>query len=92
MRYLQRYWSDQVRDLPHIDLNTPRETHRSCGIANVGVKHMTPKVLAATLMEKYRIWTVAIDTAGVRGCRITPNIYTNTKELDAFVNALKDLA
>ena len=92
LRYLQRYWSDQVRDLPHIDLNTPKESHRSCGIANVGIKHMTPKELATTLMDKYRIWTVGIDTAGVRGCRITPNIYTTTKELDAFVFALKDMA
>ena len=92
LRYLQRYWSDQVRDLPHIDLNTPREEHRSCGIANVGIKHMTPKELATTLMDKYKIWTVAIDGAGVRGCRITPNIYTTTKELDEFVSALKAMA
>lgn len=92
LRYLQRYWSDQVRDLPHIDLNTPEESHRSCGIANVGIKHMTPKELATTLMDKYRIWTVGINTSNVRGCRITPNIYTTTKELDAFVFALKDMA
>lgn len=92
LRYIQRYWSDQVRDLPHIDLNTPKDQHRSCGIANVGVKHMTPKDLSTVLMDKYKIWTVAIDGHGVHGCRITPNIYTSTKELDVFVAALKDLA
>lgn len=92
LRYLQRYWSDQVRDLAHIDLNTPKETHRSCGIANVGIKHMTPKEMADTLMKKYKIWTVAIDGAGVRGCRITPNIYTSLDDLETFVAALKDMA
>lgn len=92
LRYIQRYWSDQVRDLPHIMLNTPREEHRSCGIANVGIKGMKPGDLAKTLMDKYRIWTVAIDGHGVHGCRITPNIYTTTKELDMFVAALKDMA
>jgi len=28
----------------------------------------------------------------VHGCRITPNIYTTPKELDTFVEALKDMA
>ncbi|MEM6806182.1 MAG: aminotransferase class V-fold PLP-dependent enzyme [Bacteroidota bacterium] len=91
LRYLQNYWTKQVRDLPHIILNTPEETHRSCGIANVGVKGMKPHDLAKTLMEKYKIWTVAIDGANVHGCRICPNLYTRTEELDVFVKALKEL-
>ena len=28
MRYLQNYWTEQVRDLPHVMVNTPREPHR----------------------------------------------------------------
>ncbi|HMO40620.1 MAG TPA: aminotransferase class V-fold PLP-dependent enzyme [Saprospiraceae bacterium] len=91
LRYLQQYWTKQVRDLPHIVLNTPAEPHRACAIANVGVKSKTPRELADTLMQKYRIWTVPIDNAGVQGCRITPNVYTTTKELDTFVRALKEL-
>jgi selenocysteine lyase/cysteine desulfurase len=91
LRYLQNYWTDKVRDLPHINLNTPAEKHRSCAIANVGIKGMKPKELAKKLMDDYRIWTVAIDGAGVQGCRITPNIYTTTKELDVFVNALTEM-
>ncbi|PHN03648.1 aminotransferase class V-fold PLP-dependent enzyme [Flavilitoribacter nigricans] len=91
LRYLQQYWTKQVRDLPHIEVNTPVEPHRSCGIANVGVKGMEPAELADTLMKKHRIWTVAINRPGVRGCRITPNIYTTPKELDVFVNALKSM-
>jgi selenocysteine lyase/cysteine desulfurase len=91
LRYLQNYWVDKVRDLPHINLNTPVEKHRSCAIANVGIKGMKPKEMAKRLMDEYRIWTVAIDGAGVHGCRITPNIYTTTKELDVFVEALKAL-
>jgi selenocysteine lyase/cysteine desulfurase len=34
---------------------------------------------------------VAIDGVGVHGCRISPNIYTTTKELDTFVKALKEM-
>lgn len=91
LRYLQNYWTSKVRDLPHIVLNTPADPERSCGIANVGVKGMKPQDLAKTLMDNYKIFTVAIDGANVHGCRITPNIYTTTQELDIFVEALKEL-
>lgn len=92
LRYLQNYWTKQVRGLPRIVLNTPSDPRRSCAIANVGVDGIAPKDLAKTLLDKYRIWTVAIDTANVHGARITPHLYTTTAELDAFVRALKDIA
>ncbi len=91
LRYLQNYWTCKVRSLPHVILNTPEDPKRSCGIANVGVKGLKPQELADTLFKKYKIYTVAIDGANVHGCRITPNIYTTTAELDTFVKALKDL-
>jgi selenocysteine lyase/cysteine desulfurase len=43
-------------------------------------------------LKKYKIYTVAIDGAGVHGCRITPNIYTTPAELDVLVQALKELS
>ena len=91
LRYLQLYWTSKVRNLPNVVLNTPAEESRSCGIANVGIKGMKPALLAETLLKKYKIFTVAIDYANVQGCRITPNLYTTTKELDVLVEALKDL-
>jgi selenocysteine lyase/cysteine desulfurase len=91
LRYLQLYWTSKVRNLPNVVLNTPAEESRSCGIANVGIKGMKPAMLAETLLKKYKIFTVAIDYANVQGCRITPNLYTTTKELDVLVQALKKL-
>lgn len=92
LRFLQRYWSDQVRNVDGIVLNTPEDPERSCGIANVGIEGMKPATMAKRLLDEYGIWTVAIDYANVQGCRITPNVFTTTKELDSFVAALKDLA
>jgi selenocysteine lyase/cysteine desulfurase len=91
LRYLQLYWTSKVRNLPHVVLNTPAAESRSCAIANVGIKDMKPALLAETLLKKYKIFTVAIDYANVQGCRITPNLYTTTKELDVLVQALKEL-
>ena len=53
---------------------------------------MKPADLAKTLLDEFKIFTVAIDYANVQGCRITPNVYTTTDELDHFVSALKTLA
>jgi len=35
---------------------------------------------------------VAINRPGVRGLRITPNVYTTTSELDSLVRAIKELS
>ncbi len=92
LRYLQRYWTDQVRGRPGITLNTPSDPARSCAIANVGVDRLSPAELAQALFERHRIWTVAIDAAGVRGVRVTPHLFTTTGELDALVRALRALS
>ncbi len=91
LRYLQHYWTSKVRNMPHIVMNTPEDPARSCAIANVGIKGMKPADMAKTLLDKYKIYTVAIDNAGVHGCRITPSIFTTTAELDALVNALTEM-
>jgi selenocysteine lyase/cysteine desulfurase len=43
-------------------------------------------------MKEYQIFTVAINRPGVRGLRITPNVYTTPEELDAYVHAMKELS
>ena len=94
LRFLQNYWTDKVRHLPHVVLNTPEDPRRSCAIANVGIKGMKPADMAEKLLKKYKIYTVAIDNikGNVQGCRITPNIYTTTQDLDVLVAALKDMS
>lgn len=92
LRYLQNYWTSRVRNTPKIVLNTPADSARSCGIANVGIEGLTPADMARTLLETYKIWTVAIDGQGVQGCRISPNVYTTKTELDVFVRVLKKMA
>ena len=92
LRFLKDYWVNKVKDLPNVLINTPYEKERSCGIANVGVPSIKPAELSKILFEKYQIFTVAIDYANVHGCRITPNIYTTTEELDKFIIAIKEIA
>ena len=92
MRFLQRYWSDKIRNVKNVIVNTPLDIDRSCGIGNVGLTNMSPSKMEDLLFQKYKIFTVAIDYANVKGCRISPNIFTTTKELDIFVEAVKELS
>lgn len=92
LRYLQNYWTAKVRGLPRIVLNTPTDPRRSCAIANVGVAGIKPGDLAKILLDRYQVWTVAIDTANVQGVRITPQVFITPGDLDRFVLALKELA
>ena len=92
LRYLKQYWTSRVKDYPKIVLNTPFEQERSCAIANVGIKGMDSKEMADQLFETHKIWTVAINRPNVHGCRITPNVFTSTGELDVLIQALKEMA
>jgi selenocysteine lyase/cysteine desulfurase len=91
LRFLQNYWTSKVRDLPHVIINTPSDPARACGIANAGIKGMKPSDLAEKLFKNYKIYTVAINGAGVHGCRVTPNVFTSTAELDVLVKAFTEL-
>ncbi len=92
LRFLQKYWSDQVRDFPGITVNTPKETERCCGIGNVWIEKMSPADMGKVLFEKFKIYTAPIDGAGVKGVRVCPNVFTTTAELDQLVKALKEMA
>ena len=92
LRYLQRHWTTKVRGIPNIVLNTPSQPQRAAGIANVGIASMSPAALSKTLLDRYGIYTVAIDRETVRGARVTPHLFTTPTELDQLVTALKELA
>jgi selenocysteine lyase/cysteine desulfurase len=92
LRYLQNYWTEKVRNLPRVILNTPAAANRSCAIANIGIEGIEPGELAKRLLKEHNVFTVAIDYANVQGCRICPNVYTTTQELDSFVLAIKKLS
>jgi len=92
LKYLQHYWTSQLRGKPRVVINTPADMHRHGGIGNVGIEGIEPSDLAQTLLDDYRIFTVAIDRPGVRGLRITPNLYTTTGELDELVRAITELS
>jgi selenocysteine lyase/cysteine desulfurase len=58
----------------------------------VGIKGKSPVDVANVLYDKYRIFTVAIETPDVKGIRVTPHLYTTLGDLEKFVRALGELS
>lgn len=92
LKYLQSYWTSQVRNVPGIILNTPEASQRHGAIANVAVEGLSPNELADQLYNRFNIFTVAINNPSVKGVRITPHLYTRLEDLDTLVKGLKTLA
>ena len=92
LRFLKNYWINKVKKFKNVIINTPFDKGRSCGIGNFGVKKIKPSKLADILLKEYKIYTVAINENGVNGCRVTPNLFTSTLELDKLIYAIKKIA
>lgn len=88
LHYLKNYWMEKVRHLPGILLNTSLHPRWGCAIGNVGVEGRKPGELDNFLLEKYKVHTVAITWENISGVRITPNVYTTTKNLDVLVDGI----
>ena len=84
LRYLSRYWMNQLKDVPKIRFNTSFEPNQSCAIANVNIEGVKPDDLSKYLFDKHHIFTVPITHEEFQGIRITPNVYTTLTELDRF--------
>lgn len=91
LRFLKDYWVNQVKDLPGISFNQPKSQHLSCAIASLTVEGRKPEEVAGELFNKYKIHTVAINWENIHGVRVTPNVYTSTKDLDKLVSAVRKL-
>ena len=92
LKELQSHWVQNLKNVPNVKINTPLSFSKSFGIGNVGIKNMPPKIMAEKLLDEFKIFTVAIDYANVKGCRITPNIYSSIDEIEVFIDAIKKLA
>jgi selenocysteine lyase/cysteine desulfurase len=92
LKELQNHWIQNLKNVPNVEINTPLTFSKSFGIGNVGIKNIPPKIMAEQLLKKFKIFTVAIDYANVKGCRITPNIYNSIDEIEVFIDAIRKLA
>jgi isopenicillin-N epimerase len=92
LRYLSRYWMNNLKSIPKVGFNTSFDPTQSCAIANFKIEGVDPVALGSYLMARHKIFTTPIVHAEFTGIRITPNVYTTLWELDRFSNVVADVA
>lgn len=92
LRFLKNYWIEKTKNLPGLNLYTSLKPQYSCALTCVGFEGWKAHELDAFLYEKHKIHVVSIIHEKVNGVRITPNVYTSTKDLDVLVKALTNFS
>jgi isopenicillin-N epimerase len=92
LRYLSRYWMNNLKAIPKVGFNTSFDPKQSCAIANFKIDGVDPVALGGYLMSKHKIFTTPIVHEEFTGIRITPNVYTTLWELDRFCSVVADVA
>jgi len=90
--YLKNYWMSKVKDIPKVKIGTSLKPGFSCAIGTVNVEGKKPGELDSFLFDKYKIHAVGIEWENIHGVRVTPNVYTTTKNLDLLVEAIEKFA
>ncbi|MEL7124280.1 MAG: aminotransferase class V-fold PLP-dependent enzyme, partial [Bacteroidota bacterium] len=91
LHFLKNYWVNKVKDLPGVHIHTSQKKEYACAIALISVDGKEPNEVANHLFRNYKVHTVAIKWENINGVRVTPNVYTTTRDLDVFVEGIKSL-
>jgi selenocysteine lyase/cysteine desulfurase len=92
LHYLKNYWMQKVRDVPKVTLSTSMDANWGCAIGMASVEGKRPADLDNYLFSNHRIHTTTIQWENINGVRITPNVYTSTKDLDLLVEGITNFA
>ncbi len=92
LMYLKNYWMSRVKDIPKVKLGTSMKKGFGCAIGLVSVEGRKPGDLDTFLLDKYKVHAVGIEWENIKGVRVTPNVYTTTKNLDVLIEGIEKFA
>jgi selenocysteine lyase/cysteine desulfurase len=92
LRYLKDYWTQKALKLPKVKFYSSLLPKYSCALANIGFDGWQANQIDNWLFDKHKIHTVSIIHEKVNGIRVTPNVYTNTQDLDLLVKGLSEVS
>jgi selenocysteine lyase/cysteine desulfurase len=92
LHYLKNYWCEKVMHNSRVKLNISLKPEFSCALGNFSIDGLEPETVASKLMTDHQIHTVSIKWENISGVRVTPHVYTTTRDLDRFVDAVLKIA
>ena len=90
--FLKNYWMEKVKNIPKVKLHTSFKKEFGCAIGMVSVEGKTATELDNYLWTNYKIHAVGINWENIHGLRVTPNVYTTTKNLDRLAEGIEKFA
>ncbi len=92
LHYLKKYWCDAVTKNPRAKLHISLKPEYSCALGTFSIDGLDVGDIASKLMNDYQIHVVSIKWENVNAVRVTPHVYTTTKDLDRFIDAVGKIA
>jgi isopenicillin-N epimerase len=88
LRYLKQRWAERLSQLPGARMLVGPEPNQSGAFGTIHFEAMDPGKLSDALLSKYNILVTPISAPSLNGIRVSPNVYTSTREIDQFCNAV----
>lgn len=92
LHYLKKYWCEAVSKNPRVKIHVSMNPTYSCALGTFSIDGMDVVDTANKLMNDYQIHTVGIKWENINAVRVTPHVYTTTKDLDRFIDAVLKMA
>jgi len=92
LHYLKNYWMTRVKDIPKVKLGTSMKPGFGCAIGLVNIEGKKPGELDSFLLNNYKVHAVGIEWENIKGLRVTPNVYTTTRNLDVLIEGIEKFA
>ena len=92
LHFLKSYWCNAVTKNPRVKLHISLKPEYSCALGTFSVDGLDVGDIATKLMADYQIHTVSIKWENVNAVRVTPHVYTTTRDLDRFIDAVGKIA
>jgi selenocysteine lyase/cysteine desulfurase len=92
LHYLKLYWCNAVVKNPRVKLHISLKPEYSCALGTFSIDGITPGDIVSKLFADYQIHTTGIVWENVSAVRVTPHVYTTTKDLDRLIEAVGRIA
>jgi selenocysteine lyase/cysteine desulfurase len=92
LHYLKTYWCTAISKNPRVKLHISLKPEYSCALGTFSIDGIDVGDISTRLFADYQIHTVSIKWENVNAVRVTPHVYTTTKDLDRFIEAVLKIA
>jgi selenocysteine lyase/cysteine desulfurase len=92
LQYLKHYWTSRALEIPGVRIGTSLKPDWGCAIGLLQIEGKEPLEIGSFLFDTRKVHTVAINWENIHGVRITPHVYTTTRDLDVLLDGILELA